>query len=79
MYGLQNRPLLCAFPTYDLNYNTMQKEKFTPSVPTTNMRATANTLPSNPNKKLLSPGEWARVVLGVEAPFGFDRQPTVLG
>jgi hypothetical protein len=57
----------------------MQKEKFNRSVPTANMRGTANTSSSSPNKKVLSPGEWARVVLGVEAPFGFDRQPTVLG
>jgi hypothetical protein len=57
----------------------MQKQQIQPSIPKGTMRATANTSPSTPDKKLLSPGEWARVVLGVEAPFGFDRQPTVLG
>ncbi len=32
-----------------------------------------------PARKVLSPGEWARVVSGSDAPFGFDRMPTVFG
>jgi hypothetical protein len=30
-------------------------------------------------RKVLSPGEWVRVVSGFDAPFGFDRMPTVFG
>ncbi|RYX86719.1 hypothetical protein EON83_00640 [bacterium] len=32
-----------------------------------------------PSRKVLSPGEWVRVVSGSDAPFGFDRMPTVFG
>ncbi len=32
-----------------------------------------------PARKVLSPGEWVRAVSGFDAPFGFDRMPTVFG
>ncbi|BCM93589.1 hypothetical protein IAD21_05480 [Abditibacteriota bacterium] len=32
-----------------------------------------------PTRKVLSPGEWVRAVSGSDAPFGFDRMPTVFG
>ena len=32
-----------------------------------------------PARRVLSPGEWVRAVSGFDAPFGFDRMPTVFG
>lgn len=36
-------------------------------------------LASNTESTVITPAQWARQVLGIKEPFGFDRQPTVWG
>jgi hypothetical protein len=59
------------------NLNTSEAQMRAQNSPSPAANSTQQT--SSADRPVVTPAQWARQVLGIKEPFGFDRQPTVWG